>query len=173
MVVFIGATLGVGLSSDLLRKVVSPVSSTSSVLSTAGSSLGLPNFGYLFSGLEKSVDSVLGGVFSNGLLVVLGVVGLLVLLRLKSGLSRFFVAWIFVGCVTILFASESFVFDRFLFLLPWVVLSALGLFWGVGFVSRVGVWGRWRFWVLFVVLLFIFLLLLNGGLRFLFNINLF
>ena len=173
MIVFVGTTIGVGLSSDLLRKLVSPVSSTSSVLSTVGSSLGLPNFGYLVSGLEKSVDFILGGVFANGLLVLLSVVGVLVLLRLKSGLSRFFVAWIFVGCVTILFASESFVFDRFLFLLPWVVLSALGLFWGVGFVGRVGVWGRWRFWVLLIVLLFIFMLLLNGGLRFIFNINLY
>ena len=171
MGVFIGTTLGVGLTSDLLRKVVSPVSSTSSVLSTAGSSLGLPNLGFLFSGLEERVDFVLGGVFANGLLVVLGVFGLLVLLRFKSGLSRFFVAWIFVGCMSILFASENFVFDRFLFLLPWVVLSSLGLFWVVGFISRVGGWGRWRVWVLGVLLAFVFLVLLNWALRFVFNIN--
>ena len=172
MVVLVGVTLGVGLVCDLLRKVLSPVSASSSVLSTVGSSLGLPNLGYLLSGLGKIVSSFSGGVFANGLLAFLGVVGLLVLLRLKSGLSRFFVAWIFVGCLSILFASESFVFERFLFLLPWVVLSALGLFWGLGFVGRVGGLGRWRFWVLFVVLVFVFLVLFNGALRFVFNINL-
>ena len=105
--------------------------------------------------------------------MILGVVGLLVLLRLKSGLSRFFVAWIFVGCVSILFASESFVFDRFLFLMPWVVLSALGLFWGVGLVGRVGDWKDRRVWVLGVLLFFVFLVLLNWALRFIFNINIF
>ena len=84
----------------MLRKIFSPVSSTASVLSTAGSSLGLPNFGYVFSGLGKSVDAILGGVYANGWLVFLGFVGLLVLLRLKSSVSRFFVAWTFVGCMS-------------------------------------------------------------------------
>ena len=81
----------------------------------------------------------------------------------------------FVACISILFAAESFVFDRFLFLMPWVVLSALGLFWCVDFVGgqELVVLGveDWRLWVLVVVLVFVFLVLLNGALRFLFNIN--
>ena len=173
MGVFVLATLGVGFSCDLLRRVLSPVSASSSVLSTATSSLGVPNLGYFFSGLEKSVDFVLGGVFANGLLVFLGLVGLLVLFRLRSGLSRFFVSWIFVGCVSVLFAADDIVFDRALFMLPWVVLCSLGLFWGLGVVGRVGCFGRWRFWVLAVVLFFVFLSLLNFALRYVFNINIF
>jgi len=55
--------------------------------------------------------------------------------------------------------------------MPWVVLSALGLFWGVGFVGRVGYWGRWRFGVLAVVLFFVFLLLLNFALRIIFKLT--
>jgi hypothetical protein len=169
--VLVGVTLSVGLACDLIRKILSPVSSTSSVLSTAGSSLGLPNFGFLLSELEKSVDFILGGVFANGLLVFLGLVGLLVLFRIKSNLARFLVSWIFVGCVTITFGSKSLVFDRFLFLLPWIILSSLGLFWVLGLVVRVGNWGRWRFLVLTTILIFIFLVLLNNALRYVFNIN--
>ena len=171
MSVLVGVTLGVGLISDLVRKLLSPVSSTTSVVSTATSSLAMPNFGYLFSGLSESVDFVLGGVFANGMLVVLGIIGFLVLIRFKSGVSRFFVAWVFVGSLSILFAAESFVFDRFLFLMPWVVLSALGLFWGIGFVGRIGGFRGWRVWVLGVLLVYIFSVLLNGALRFVFNIN--
>jgi hypothetical protein len=72
--------------------------------------------------------------------------------------------------VSILFAAENFVFDRFLFLMPWVVLSSLGLFSVVRFVSlRFGGLKGWRLG--FVVLVFVFLVLLNGSLRYLFNIN--
>jgi hypothetical protein len=169
--IFVGATVGVGLFCDLVRKLLYPTSS-SSVLVSAQSSLGFPNGAYLLSGLQESVNFVLGGVFANGLLVVLSFVGFMVLLRVNSGVSRFFVAWIFVCCGSILFAAESFVFDRFLFLMPWVVLCALGLFWCVGFVGgQVGGFRGCRFWVLVVVLVFVFLVLLNGALRFIFNIN--
>jgi hypothetical protein len=171
-VIFIGATVGVGLLSDLARKMLSPVSSTLSVIATAQSSLGLPNPVYLLSGMQHAVDFDLGGVFANGLLVLLSVVGFIVLLRFKSEVSNFFIAWIFVSCISILFASNDFVFNRFLFMFPWVVLLALGLFWCVGFVAgQLGGFRGWRFWVLVVLLVFVFLMLLNGALRFLFNIN--
>lgn len=170
--IFIGATVGVGLLSDLARKMLSPVSSTTSVIATAQSSLGLPNPVYLLSGMQHAVDYALGGVFASGLFVLLSVVGFVVLLRFKSEVSNFFVAWIFVSCVSILFATNDFVFNRFLFMLPWVVLSGLGLFGVVRFVGgQVGGFRGWRFWVVVIVLVFVFLMLLNGALRFLFNIN--
>ena len=169
--ILIGATVGVGLLSDLMHKLLSPISSSASVLSTVQSSLGLPNAAFLLNGLRDSVDFALGGVFANQLLIFLSVVGFLVLLRFKSEVSNFFVAWVFVGCVSILFAARDFVFDRFLFLLPWVVLSSLGLFFVVRFVGGlVGGWKGWRLWVLLLVLMLV-LVLLNMGLRFIFNIN--
>jgi hypothetical protein len=62
-----------------------------------------------------------------------------------------------------------------LFMLPWVVLSGLGLAFIVGFVGskvgQVGVFKDWRLWVVLLVLGFVFLVLLNCALRFLFNIN--
>jgi hypothetical protein len=169
---YVGASVGVGLLCDFVRKLLSPVSSTASVFVTAQSSLGLPNAAYLVSGLRDSVDFVLGGVFANQLLVFLSFIGFLFLLKYKSEVSNFFVSWIFVACVTILFAAENFVFDRFLFLMPWVVLSSLGLFSVVRFVSlRFGGLKGWRLGFVVLVLVFVFLVLLNGSLRYLFNIN--
>ncbi len=169
---FVGATVGVGLFSDLMRRLLSADSSTASVVATAQSGIGLPNPAYLLSGMQHAVDITLGGVFASGLLVFLSVAGFFVLLRMKSEVSSLFVAWICVVCVSILFAADDFVFNRFLFLLPWVVLSGLGLSWVVQFVSlRVGGFKGWRLWVIVLVLGFVFLVLLNGSLRYLFNIN--
>jgi len=169
---YVGASVGVGLLCDFVRKLLSPVSSTASVFVTAQSSLGLPNAAYLVSGLRDSVDFVLGGVFANQLLVFLSFIGFLFLLRFKSEVSNFFVSWVFVACVTILFAAENLVFDRFLFLMPWVVLSSFGLFSVVRFVSsRFGGLKGWRLGFVVLVLVFVFLVLLNGSLRYLFNIN--
>jgi hypothetical protein len=170
--IFVGATVGVGLLSDLMRKLLSPASSTASVVATAQSSLGLPNPAYLVIGLGHAVNNILGGVFANGLLVFLSVAGFFVLLRFKSEVSSFFVAWICVSCMIILFAADDFVFNRFLFMLPWVVLSGLGLSCVVLFVSsRAGGFRGWRLWVILLVLGFVFLVLLNGSLRYIFNIN--
>jgi hypothetical protein len=169
---FVGATVGVGLLCDFVRKAFSPVSSSASVLVTAQSSLSFPNPAYLLNGLRESVDFVLGGVYANGLLIFLCFVGFLVLLRFRSEVSNFIVSWVFVGCVSILFAAQDFVFDRFLFLMPWVVLSSLGLFFVVRFIChRFGDSRTWRYGVVLVVLIFVFLMLLNGSLRYLLNIN--
>ena len=171
-VLLICTTIGVGLLSDLVRRLLSPASSMGSVLSTAQSSLGLPNPAYLLSGLGQAVNITLGGVFSSGLLVFLSFAGFLVLLRVKSEVSTFFVSWVCVACVSILFAANDFVFNRFLFLLPWAVLSGLGLYGVVLFVSsRIGGFKGWRLIVIGTMLLFVFLVLLNGSLRYLLNIN--
>ena len=71
-------------------------------------------------------------------------------------------------------AGGDLVFNRALFMLPWVILCGLGLAFVISFVGyRVGqVDGRdWRFWFVLLVLGFVFLVLLNYALRFLFNIN--
>jgi hypothetical protein len=77
--------------------------------------------------------------------------------------------------VSILFAAGDLVFVRALFMLPWVILSGLGLTFVVRFVdSKVGgVLGvrDWRLWVVLLVLAFVFLVLLNNSLNYLFNIN--
>ena len=167
--VFVVATVSVGLFVDLARSMLSPVSSSAHVLGTADSSLGFPNGGFLLSAMQKNVDFTLGGVFANGLLVFLSFVGFLVLLRFKSEVSNFLVSWVFVACASILFAAQDFVFDRFLFLMPWVVFSSLGLFFILQFVSR-RFDGSTRRLICLVILAFIFLTLLNACVRYIFNV---
>ena len=170
--IFVGATVGVGLFCDLVRKMFSPVSSTASVFSTAQSSLSFPNPAYLLSGMRGIVDFALGGVFANQLLIILSIMGFLVLLKSRSEVSNFFVSWIFVACATILFAAQDLVFDRLLFLMPWVILSSLGLFSVVRFFgSMLESRGGKRVLIATLVLVAVFLVLLNFSLRFLFNIS--
>ncbi len=170
--ILIVATVGVGLLIDFVRNIISPISSTASVFATVLSSLSLPNPAYLLSGLERIVNITLGGVFASGLLVFLSICGFFVLLRAKSEVSGFFGAWISVLSASILFAADDFVFTRSLFMMPWVILSGLGLSWVVLFVhSRLGSFKGWRLWVIGAVLGFVFLVFLNESLRYLFNIN--
>ena len=170
---FIGSTVVVGLLCELVRNLNYSVSLEGSAIITAQSSLSFPNPSYLFSGLRDSVNFILGGVYANGLLVFLSVIGFLVLVKFRSEVSNFLVAWIFVGCITILFAAQDFVFDRFLFLMPWVVLSSFGLFFVVRFVNSKFGGGRGRFAVVVLVLGLVFLVLLNNSLHYLFNINIY
>jgi len=167
----VGSTVVVGLLCDLVRNVTSSVSLGGSVFVTAQSSLSFPNPYYILSGLRSSVNFILGGVYASGLLIFLSIIGFLVLMKFRSEVSNFLVAWVFVGCVSILFAAQDFVFDRFLFLMPWVVLSSLGLFFVVRFVDSKFGGRRKRFGVVFLLLVFVFLVLLNFGLRYVFNIN--
>jgi hypothetical protein len=171
--VLVGGSIGVALVCDFARRFLSTVSSSVSVFTTASTSLGFPNVSFLLSGLRDSVYFSLGGVFANQLLVFLSILGFLVLLRYRSTVSNFLVSWVFVVCMLILFASSDFVFDRVLFLLPSVVLSGFGLSFIVRFFVG-GLKGSNRFLrlgILILVLCFVFLVLLNGALRYVLNIN--
>jgi hypothetical protein len=168
----IGATLLLGFTTDFARKLLSPVSSSGSVIGVAQSSLGFPNPGYILSGLRETVNFILGGVFANSLLVFLCIVGLLLLLNFKSEASNLVISWLFVASVSILFASEDFVFNRFLFLLPTIMLSSLGLSFLVRFISADFYASKmWKRTVEGLILVFVFLALLNIALSYLFNIN--
>jgi hypothetical protein len=173
--VLVGATFGVGFLIDVFRNLLSSGSSSDSVLTTAKSSLGFPNPAYLVSGMKAAVDFVLGGVFANQFLVVLLLMGFLVLVSFRSEVSNFFLSLVFVVCLSILFAASDLVFVRALFMLPWVILSSLGLTFVIRFVcSKVGeVLGfrNWRILVILLILAFVFLVLLNNSINFLFNIN--
>jgi hypothetical protein len=145
-------------------------------LNTAKNSLGFfLNPSYLVTGMKNAVDFTLGGVFANQLFLAIAFVGFLVLLRFKSEVSNFFVAWVFVVCVSVLFATGDLVFNRALFLLPWVILSGLGLAFIIKFagstVGQIGILKGRSLWVVLLVLGFVFVVLLNCALRYLFNIN--
>ncbi|MCL4429788.1 MAG: hypothetical protein M1167_03440 [Chloroflexi bacterium] len=168
----VGATIIVGLFCDLARTLLTSSSASMSVFETAQSNFGLPNTSYLLGGLKLTTNLYLGGVFANGIILALCIVGFLFMLTFKTEMSRLLLSWFLVGCVAVLFASGELVFDRFLFLMPSLVFSSLGL----SYVVRVGVYGvkgssaKKRGFELLVVAL-VFLLLLNFGLRFTSNLN--
>jgi len=171
--VLIGGSIGVTLVCDFARSLLSSVSASASVLASVSSGFGFPNVFSLLSGLHESIYLSLGGVFANQLLILLTIMGFIVLLRHRSTMSNFLVSWVFVACVAILFASSDFVFYRALFLLPSAVLSGLGLSFVVRFFNG-GLRNSNRFLrmgILILVLCFVFLVLLNGALRYVFNIN--
>ena len=155
MSVYAAFTLVVGLFCDFFRGLIVPVSASASVLARAESSLALPNPGFIVAELGDAVSFVLGGVFSNIILILLAIIGFVVLLRLKSPVSRFLISWVFICCLSILFAGESLVFNRFLFLVPWAAFCSLGLFLVVSNFMRQISSERLRVW-LFLSLLQLF-----------------
>jgi hypothetical protein len=170
--IVIGGSIGVGLLTDLTRNLLSPISSTASVYYTAHSSLSFPHPNYIFSGFQNTIDSTLGGVFSNQLLLLLSFAGLIVLLRYRSKISNLLLSWIVIACLPILFASANFVFDRSLFLIPFAILAGLGLSSIVGFFTY-----QFRemkksvlLGVIFLIFSFVVLASLNFALRYIFNI---
>jgi hypothetical protein len=171
--ILIGGSIGVGVLTDLTRNLLSPISSAASVYYTAHSSLNIPNPIYIFSGLQNTLDFLLGGVFSNQLLLLLSFAGLIVLLRYRSKISNLLLSWIVVACLPILFASANLVFDRSLFLIPFAILGGLGLSFVVGFFSSQfrEVSKPVRLGVIFLVIMLVFFVFLNFALRYIFNIN--
>jgi hypothetical protein len=170
----IGGSIGVGLLSDLARTFLSSTSSTATVLATTKDGFGFPSLNNLVTGIKNTVYFDSGGVFANQFLVFLMAIGLFVLLRYRAKISNLLLSWIFVACVPVLFGSAGFVFDRSLFLLPCAILSGLGLTLVAGYLS--GLAKSKKSVHLLVVLLvvgFVLLALLNFGIRYIFNINVF
>jgi hypothetical protein len=168
----VGASVVVGLVSDLVRNLLTATSASVSVLDTARMSLGFPSGEYVLSGLRLTTNFYLGGVFSEALLVFLFILGFLFMLSFKSEMSRLLVSWVFVASVLMLFASAETVFNRFLFLMPSAIFSGLGL----SFLIRFGFLGfqgsrakKLGFELLIVVLVFVFLL--NFGLHYVSNMS--
>ncbi len=169
----VGAAIVVaGLVCDVARKLLTSSSISVAAFETAKSSLGFPDMAYVLGELRLTTNFYLGGVFANGMFIVLCVVGFLFLLSFKSEMSRLLVSWVFVACVPVLFASGEFVFNRFLFLLPSVVFSGLGLCFLVrcGINSTKGSHTKKLAFELLIVG-FVVLVLLNFGLRYVSNIN--
>jgi hypothetical protein len=161
----------VGLVCEVIREMLVTWSTASFVSQNVGSTFGFPNVGFVLSGLRSTTDFYLGGVFGLAALVFLSVVGFLFMLRFKSVVSNLFVSWVFVSSVYMLFAAGEYVFNRFLFMMPSLMFSGLGLSFlvrsALGFIHS----GYRRVFVEILVLSFVFLVLLNFGLNYVLNLN--
>jgi hypothetical protein len=123
-----GLTVVVGLLADYVRTLSAGKSSAGAVVfETARSGLSLPNPDFILAGLNLTTNFYLGGVFSIAILIALGILGFLFMLTYRSASCRLMVSWFAVGCLAVLFASGEYVFNRFMFLMPLLFFSALGL----------------------------------------------
>jgi hypothetical protein len=167
----VGSTIAVGLVCEVVREMIVPWSTASFVSQNVGSTFGFPSGGFVLSSLRSTTDFYLGGVFGLATLVFLSVIGFLLLLRIKSVVSNLFVSWVFVSSVYMIFASGEYVFNRFLFMMPSLIFSGLGLSFLIrstlGFIYS----GYRRVFVEFLLLSFVFLVLLNFGLNYVLNLN--
>jgi hypothetical protein len=169
----VGGSITVGLISDFSRGLLSPISSSASVTATVMSTLGIPDPSYILRGMGDSVYFTLGGIYANSLFLFLMLIGFFVFLRIKSTIANFLLAWVFISSSPILFASASLVFDRTLFLLPSGIFAGLGLTFIVRFLAgtQFEVNKSAKIIRTLVVLGFVFLMLVNFALRYIFNIN--
>ena len=168
----VATTIAVGLVFDLARGLLTSTSASSSVFETAQSNMGLPSAAYVLGGLKLTTNFYLGGVFANAPIIILSIIGFLFMLTFKSEISRLLVSWFLVGCVSILFASSELVFNRFLFLMPTTIFSSLGLV----FFLRFSIYNSKgqpakKLGLELIVVAFVFLNILNFGLRFISNLN--
>jgi len=96
----------------------------------AGSSILSPNLVKIQSGLEKMVQSWVGGLYANPLLVVLAIAGMFSIVVFANKFSRLMFLWIMVpSLVLFVVSSENYMFYRVLYVVPFQVLGAIGIFW--------------------------------------------
>jgi len=87
-------------------------SASTSVFETAQSHLGVPDTSLILGGLKLTTNFYLGGVFANGIILALCIVGFLFMLTFKTEMFHLLLSWFLVGSAAVLFASGENVFNR-------------------------------------------------------------
>jgi hypothetical protein len=168
----VGTTVAAGLISEFVRELVFPFSASALVSSNVSSNFGFPNPISILNGLHQTIDFHMGGVFANQLFIFLSVVGFLFMLNFKSELTKLLISWFFVASVCMLFPSGQYIFNRFLFMMPWMVFGGLGLAYVVR-LATIGAQGSKTKLVAveLIILAFVFSVLLVDSLRYVTNLN--
>ena len=170
--ILVGSSLFVSLLCDLVRRLLTATSSITIVYDTVNRDLAFPNLSLLWNGMKTTVDFYLGGALGSQLIVLLSIIGFLYILKSRSEMSALLTSWVFVSCVAILFTSSEFAYHKFLFSMPLVVFSSLGLSWLVRFVVHKSSGSKVRNSVGFMLIsTVVFLILLCSALRFVSNLN--
>jgi hypothetical protein len=129
-----------------------------------------PGAGFLglLGGLENMVRLWVGGVFGNPLLVVLAVFGVFCFADFAKRFNRLVLLWVAVPSLALFGVSPStFYVYRLVYLVPFQVLAAAGLYWIVSRLEKaMSAKKSWVFVVLkIVVIILVVLFLLNYALR--------
>ncbi len=144
------------------RGVSSASEGTVSMISPGAGFLGL------LGGLERMVQLWVGGVFGNPLLVVLAVFGVFCFADFTKRFNRLVLLWMAVPSLALFAVSpNNFYFYRLVYLVPFQVLAAAGLYWIVNRLEKaLSAKNNWVFAALkILVILLVVLFLLNYALR--------
>lgn len=156
---------------DYVRQLLSTTSSVAFVYDTISGSLSFPSVTFLWAAMRVTVNSYLGGVFGCSVLVVLSIFGFLIVLFRKSDLSDLLISWVFIACVSILLTGSEFAYHKFIFSMPLVVFSSLGLLSIVNLLVPKHWSCKNQKIALLLIIGVVFLVLLNIALRFVTNIT--
>lgn len=170
----IAGPLLVSLLCGFVGGLLSETSTVAIVYETVRGSLAFPSTSLLWSGMSATANLYLGGAFGNPLLVFLSIVGFLFVVSRRSDFSDLLVSWVFIASTSILLTGSEFAYHKFLFSMPLVVFSSLGLSYFIRFVAFKSDSSRIQnFKGAVLILAVVFLMLLCSGLRFVSNIVMF
>jgi hypothetical protein len=137
-------------------------------LSNLVSGIGLSNLLNLQNNLASMVQSWVGGLFGNPLLILLAVAGVFSMFDFAKRFNRIVLLWVMVPSLALLAVAPDPYYYRFLYLIPIQVQVAAGLLWTT---SKLEVLRGWfkadrHFRVLkILIVVLVVLLLLNCALR--------
>src|SRR5271157_995095 len=137
-------------------------------LSTVTSSISFSNLLNLQNNVVMIVQSYVGGLFGNPLLVLLAVVGVFSMFDFSKKFNKIMMLWVVVPSLALLIVSPDPYYYRFLYLIPIQIQAAAGLLWMISKLEHVKSWFKGQsnlrtFKILIVGLIVLFLL--NYALR--------
>ncbi len=126
------------------------------------SGISVSNFLNLQNNLATIVQSYVGGLFGNPLLVLLAVVGVFSMFDFAERFNKIMILWIAVPSLALLAVSPDPYYYRFLYLIPIQIQAAAGLVWIISKLEIVRSWFKTdrnlhRFKTLIFVLVILFL----------------
>jgi hypothetical protein len=93
------------------------------------SSISVSNFFNLQNGLASMVQGWVGGLLGNPLLLILAVVGVFAMFDFKTNFNRMMLLWIMIPSLALLVVTPDPYYYRFIYLVPFQVQAAAGLYW--------------------------------------------
>jgi hypothetical protein len=95
------------------------------------SSISVSNFFNLQNGLASMVQAWVGGLLGNPLLLILAVAGVFSMFDLKKDFNRIMLLWTMIPSLALLVVAPDPYYYRFIYLIPFQVQAAAGLYWTV------------------------------------------
>ncbi len=91
----------------------------------------------VYVGLDNAVRLWVGGLYGNAPLLILSILGLFLVKSQLARFNRLLFVWVAAASLPLfVFSPESYLFYRMLYMVPFQVFAAAGLFWGLNKFDR-------------------------------------